>query len=408
MLAGTGSGSMTGRSAGLSVALATVALLIASAALFLVSGALRDPTRSPHGMLGSALWTTFGPHLVLLSLVALLLGLIVHFRRPGTLAWLVMTTGAVALLGSSYITARVISAVTDAGGSANPIEGLWLKPMQAAGPDVTETFRTVNGQALRAAVYEPTQSKRDRPVLVYIHGGGFMTGAMLETDADLRWFADQGWLVFSVEYRLWTQDDPTWDEAPRDVACALAWVGANAARYGADAHRLAVLGDSAGGNLAINLAYTAARDAVRSDCGSVPTPGAVVVQYPAVDPLAIYERGYPVSGFEPKMLMSGYIGGDPYQLPERVQAVSSYTYLSDRAPPTLILAPDKDGLVPSSSVYRFAEQARLAGVDIELVRIPFANHVYNQIASGSIGNQGRLSITYRYLLERGLAPERPQ
>jgi len=170
--------------------------------------------------------------------------------------------------------------------------------------------------------------------------------------------------------------------------------------------RLALLGDSAGGSLAINLAYSAALGQAESDCGGeVPVPGAVVVQYPAVDPLSIYEHGYPVPGFEPKMLMSGYIGGQPNALPNRVLAISSYTYISSKAPPTLILEPEKDSLVPPWSVYRFADYARFAGVDVELIRIPFANHVYNQIAVNSIGNQARLSITERYLVERGLAPE---
>lgn len=132
------------------------------------------------------------------------------------------------------------------------------------------------------------------------------------------------------------------------------------------------------------------------------------MQYPAVDPLAIYEHGYPVPGFEPRMLVSGYIGGDPYAFPDRVRAVSSYTYLSNMAPPTLILAPENDGLVPSWSVFRFSDEARLAGADVELVRVPFASHVYNQIAANSIGNQTRLSITRRYLLERGLGPDRSQ
>jgi acetyl esterase/lipase len=280
--------------------------------------------------------------------------------------------------------------------------------MHDTGPDETVIFTTANGQALHAAIYKPRQSHRSAPVLLYIHGGGYMTGSMVETDADLRWFADQGWLVISVEYRLWTSETATWDKAPNDVACAAAWVRANAAAYGGEAHRLSLLGDSAGGGLAINFAYAAALGQVHSDCGQAPIPAAVVVQYPAVDPLSIYEHGYPVSGFEPRMLMSGYIGGDPYSLPDRVRAISSYTYISGKAPPTLILAPENDGLVPPWSVYRFADQARLAGVDIELVRIPFASHVYNQIASHSIGNQARLSITRRYLLERGLGPERCQ
>ena len=160
-----------------------------------------------------------------------------------------------------------------------------------------------------------------------------------------------------------------------------------------------------GGNLALNLAYAAARGGMRTDCGVVPAAAAVVVQYPAVDPLAIYGHGYPVRGFEPRMLVTGYLGGSPQSLPERVRAISSYSHVHGGAPPTLVLAPEKDGLVPAWSVIRFAGRARQAGVDLELVRIPFANHVYNQLAANSLGNQARRSITVRYLAERGLAPD---
>jgi acetyl esterase/lipase len=381
---------------------------MASATLLLVLGALRDPTASMHGMLSSAVWTTFGPHFVVLSAVALALCVAGFRRGPKSLAALAAMVTIAAASGSTIITARILLAATAAGGSVNAVSGLWLKSMHATGPDEMVAFTTVDSQALHAAIYRPKPSNRAAPVLLYIHGGGFMAGSAVETDADLRWFADHGWLVISVEYRLWTREAATWDKAPMDVACAAAWVRSNAAAYGGEPRRLSLLGDSAGGNLAINVAYAAALGKVRSDCGQVPVPAAVIVQYPAVDPLSIYEHGYPVPGFEPRMLVSGYIGGDPYALPERVRAVSSYTYISDRAPPTLILAPENDGLVPSWSVYRFADQARFAGVDVELVRIPFASHVYNQTASRSIGNQARLSITRRYLLERGLGPERSQ
>lgn len=102
------------------------------------------------------------------------------------------------------------------------------------------------------------------------------------------------------------------------------------------------------------------------------------------------------------MLVTGYIGGEPYQLPQRLQAVSSYSYLSAQAPPTLMLSPQQDGLVPAWSVQRFAHYARLAGVNVELVAIPFANHVYNQLAANSAGNQLRRSVTLRYLRHQGL------
>lgn len=386
-------------------AVAAAALLGAATVVALALGALRDPTESVHGMLGSALWTTVGPHLVLLSGLALGVCMVARRRGPRRLSVLAGVVAAFALVASVGISARIILAVRAAGGTASPVTGLWLGSMTAASPNATVTLAHVGTRALQAAVFTPSRHAGRAPVLVYVHGGGFMAGSLLETAADLRWFADRGWLVVSLDYRLWPEGEPTWAQAPADVACGIAWVHANAARFGGDTGRIALLGDSAGGSLVINHAYAVAQAPVSTPCGEVTgPPAAVVVQYPAVDPLAIYEHGYPVGGFEPKMLLTGYIGGSPYAFADRVRAISAYSYLSGRAPATLVLAPEKDGLVPAWSVYRFADHARLAGVDIELVRIPFANHVYNQLAANSIGNQARRSLTARYLARRGLGP----
>ncbi len=380
-------------------------LFSAVAVLWLCMGALRNPTRSFHAVVGSMVWMTFGPHLMLLSAFSLLsAGLGLRLRR-GVFGSGVLILSALALLGSSVINARIVSRVVKSGGSVNPVKGLFLKPMVAAGPDESLRFREVDGQDLFVAVYKPRERRGLSPVLMYIHGGGFMTGSNIETDADLRWFADQGWLVFSVEYRLFTPEVPTWDKAPADVACALAWVGRYAEHFQGDLTRLAVLGDSAGGNLALNLSYAAAQGRLETDCGPLPVPSAVVVQYPAVDPQAIYHEGFPIPGFEPRMLVSGYIGGAPGEFPDRVRAVSSATHISAAAPPTLILAPEKDSIVPFTSVSRFAEEARSAGVLLEMIPLPFANHVYNQLAWGAIGNQARRSLTRRFLTEHGLAPD---
>jgi acetyl esterase/lipase len=80
--------------------------------------------------------------------------------------------------------------------------------------------------------------------------------------------------------------------------------------------------------------------------------------------------------------------------------------LSAQAPPTLILATQKDGLAPTESVIRFARKASEAEIQMERVLIPFANHAYDQVASNSIGNQLRLSVTERFLREQGPAPDR--
>lgn len=380
------------------------AILFGAFPLVLVIGALGEPTKSLFSMSGSALWTTIGPHLLLLSLASL--GLSIYAIRCASRPFsiLALILACCASIGSAFINGRILIATIEAGGSINPLSSLFLRSMTGDGPDETATFATIEGRPLQAAIYRPKNPASLAPILVYVHGGGFMIGSVTETDADLRWFADRGWLVVSVDYRLFPEGVPTWDLAPADVACALAWLKSNATEFGGDIGRLAILGDSAGGNLAINFAYANARGELESHCGQLPRANVVVVQYPAVDPLAIYEHGYPVPGFEPKMLLTGYLGGSPHALTERVSAISSYTYIHNRAPPTLIISPTKDGLVPSWSVVKFADLAQQAGVDVELVRIPFANHVYNQLAANSLGNQARRSITVRYLKEKGLAP----
>jgi len=162
--------------------------------------------------------------------------------------------------------------------------------------------------------------------------------------------------------------------------------------------RLVVMGDSSGGNLVLNLGYTAASGDVTSPCGEVPVPRVVVASYPAVDPVLLWENdfmpGFPTGA---RITTELYTGGSPEEFPERYRAVSSYTYITSVAPQTLILVPEHDSLVPPQGTYDFVDAVKAAGVPIELVRIPFADHGYDVYASGSIGNQGLLTMTQNYL-----------
>ena len=125
---------------------------------------------------------------------------------------------------------------------------------------------------------------------------GWFQGSAAAT-ANICWFADRGWLVISAEYRLSTVAESTWDSAPDDMACALAWTTQNAARFGGDPQRVVIAGQSAGGNLAINLGYGAASGQAQSGCGGqVPVPAAVVVYVPVVDPQDAYNYGVPMPG----------------------------------------------------------------------------------------------------------------
>lgn len=377
---------------------ASISLVLSLGVLCLGGGAFLDPTGSRFAVIGTTVWTTFGPHLVLASMASLVLAILPRFlcRRP--LGRLVPSVAVVACLGSGFIVYQIMSATISAGGSVNLSAAVFLGDMEAPPPDMVETVHIVAGTELRAAIFKPREAANPAPIIVYIHGGGFMTGHRTETAADLRWFADNGWLVISVDYRLFGPDKATWDKAMPDAACGLIWAHNNAQRFGGDPERIALLGDSAGGNLAINIGFAATDGMTVPECGGdVPVPRAIATQYPAVDPVSIYERGFPIPGFAPTMLIEGYIGGTPAEHPDRIAAISSQTYLTPDAPPTLVILPERDSLVVAEGTLAFAAESRAAGVELELVRMPFASHVYNQIKANSVGNQAGRTIRLRFL-----------
>jgi len=136
----------------------------------------------------------------------------------------------------------------------------WM-PADPAGPDLAHVEdRTIAGPfgEIPIRIYRPAVD-RELPVLVYYHGGGWVIGSIDTHDATTRELATRvGCVVVSVDYRL-APEHPF--PVPVDECFhALQWVHAHAAELGGDPDRLAVGGDSAGGNLAAVVSLLA-RDA---------------------------------------------------------------------------------------------------------------------------------------------------
>ncbi|MGY6500476.1 MAG: alpha/beta hydrolase [Acidimicrobiales bacterium] len=128
--------------------------------------------------------------------------------------------------------------------------------------------------AIPARAYVP-DSDGTPPVVVYYHGGGWVLGGLDSHDGTCRALANaSGAVVVSIDYRL--APEHPFPAAVDDAWAALEWVAANAAELGAEPARLAVAGDSAGGNLAAVVALQA------RDAGSPPLRGQLLV-YPATD-----------------------------------------------------------------------------------------------------------------------------
>jgi acetyl esterase/lipase len=118
--------------------------------------------------------------------------------------------------------------------------------------------RTIPGPGgdLPVRIYVPTTDPGPRPGLVYFHGGGWVIGDLDTHDSTCRWLAEgSGATVVSVDYRL--APEHRFPAAADDALAALRWVADHGAEIDVDPARLAVGGDSAGGNLAAVVAREA-------------------------------------------------------------------------------------------------------------------------------------------------------
>ncbi|WP_148059165.1 alpha/beta hydrolase [Rathayibacter sp. PhB127] len=354
-------------------------------------------------MTAALLAPTIAPVLAMLGVIALVVG-VLAFRRG-----LRRTGAAAAVLGgigaATHITAVVVmvAAVASAGGTVNVATATFgLSAMGAATPDRTEAYTTSSsGEDLALSLYEPSADTGAAPTIMFVHGGGWISGEPDTLSSELRTLADHGYLVVSVEYELATAENATWQSAPSEVACAATWIQSNAAALGADLDRLAFWGESAGGNLVINVASAAAQGTAVSSCGgTVPVPAVIVADFPAVDVTSVYENTFDVAGISTRDFATSYTGGTPEEFPERYAAVNAATYLSAAVPQTLVMTPMRDDLIDPADQFAWADSARALGVDVTTVPIPLANHAYPQFAKNSLGSQGHLSIAEAYLTDR--------
>jgi acetyl esterase len=212
-----------------------------------------------------------------------------------------------------------------------------------------------------ARFYRPTKNKAPCPLLVYFHGGGFMLGTLALYDTTCRRLAVQGQCaVLSVDYRM--APETLFPGAVLDAYEATRWASENAELLNIDPRKIAVGGDSAGGNLA----------AVVSQMALDSKEFAVAFQlliYPMTDqsrPYPSYERnakGYMLTTAALNWFMDNYIP-DPE---DRKDPLASPMLRPDLSglPPALIISAEFDPLVDENEAY--ANRLKQAGVPTDYV-----------------------------------------
>jgi acetyl esterase len=226
-----------------------------------------------------------------------------------------------------------------------------------------------------ARIYRPFGVGSPAPVVVFLHGGGFVIGSLASHDLVCRALArDVGCVVIAIDYRL--APEHPFPAAADDATEAFRWVIREHARLGIDPTRVAVGGDSAGGNLSAVVALDTRDDTHR--------PVLQCLVYPIVDntrsfPSAkIMAEGFlltehSIAGYRARYLPSTSLWEHPRASPWFARDVSNL-------PPALVQTAGFDPLRDEGEAY--AKKLRDAGVRADVRRYPSLIHGYlNMVGS---------------------------
>ena len=233
-------------------------------------------------------------------------------------------------------------------------------------------------------VWRPTRSQVEpRAAVLLVHGGGWTSGGRGGVRRWNEWLADQGYVVFDVDYRL--APPSRWEDAATDVADAIAWVRANAGRFGVDPRRVGLIGWSAGGHLALLTAYRSA--------GTEHRVAAVAAFYPITDLRTAAHGCRPGWALQDAVAqVDAFLGGPVADHDAAARVASPLAHVDGAVPPTLLVHGLSDQLVSVDHSDALAAALQRVGAEHELVRLSAANHAFD-LAWGAWSTQvSRLAL----------------
>jgi acetyl esterase/lipase len=240
------------------------------------------------------------------------------------------------------------------------------------------TYSVANQYESKLDVYVPRAAKTPVPVVMMIHGGGWVAGRKEQSVLYILPYLEMGLAVVNVEYRLGKVSPAP--AAVEDCLCALHWIGRNAKKHNFDLSKVVVTGGSAGGHLALTTAMIPESAGFENICAyeddpnwsgpwksARPKVAAVINWFGIIDVADMLQgsniRGYAVS----------WLGSQPNR-EDLAKRLSPLTYVRPDTPPVLSIHGDADALVPYSHAVRLHDALTKARVKNQLYTIPRGGH----------------------------------
>ncbi len=259
------------------------------------------------------------------------------------------------------------------------------------------TDRTIDGPGgpLPLRFYTPRGLKGSAPALVFFHGGGWIYGNLDSHDAFCRFLAEEAQVrVIAVDYRL--APEAPFPAAVDDTWAAWKWISEHAQGLGIDPTRIAVGGDSAGGNLAAVVAQRAVTD-------EGVKPAFQLLIFPVTDFVSVtesrktYAEGFFLSKAFMDLAEENYLVGNEDRADKRLSPVQ---HDPTGTAPAYVVTAGFDPLLDEGKAY--AEKLKAAGVPVEYVCEDGMIHSFiNMVAIGTAAPKATRRIASA--LQRGLS-----
>jgi acetyl esterase/lipase len=229
-------------------------------------------------------------------------------------------------------------------------------------------YGRAGAKVLHLDLYLPANSGKPLPLLVWIHGGAWRSGAKDGDVIPMLPLATNGYAMASVEYRL--SQEAIFPAQIYDCKAAIRWLRANAAKYNLDPGRFAAMGASAGGHLAALVGASGGVAALEGDVNDLKESSRVQAVVDWYGPADLLQIGIPSSDIkhnEPGSPESQLIGGALLEHKDKAAQASPVTYVSKESPPFLIMHGDSDRSVPFNQSELLLAALKKAGVDATLI-----------------------------------------
>jgi len=235
-------------------------------------------------------------------------------------------------------------------------------------------YGRADSRAMLLDLYLPEKGQKPLPLLIWIHGGAWMSGSKDNPSPALR-FTAEGYAVAQVGYRL--SQKAKFPAQIHDCKAAVRWLRANAPNYNLDPTKFAAWGASAGGHLVALLGTSAGVPELEGHVNDLKESSrvqAVVDWFGPTDFLQIGNAESDLQHNAPDSPESKLIGGPLLENKDEAAKASPISYVSQGAPPFLIMHGDRDRTVPFNQSELLYAALKKAGVDVTFVPMKGAGH----------------------------------